>query len=459
MKLNKKYLSIIMITLVVIISIFNNNVSAKNFNETDKLTFEEIFPDPNFAKLIANNLNKEIFDIVQEEDLLKVEYLDLTTSRNKYDIEDIYDITGIGLLKNIKYIDLSNSYIISIPDEIENLSKVETLNFNNNQLVYISDNLNKLPNLKRIDFSRRNHNLTSNLLNFKYEKDFIYSNVPVKYLPQSKIRYNKNGAPILIEVIKPDLSNKKGIEIGGNLETENLYKFSKNNSLVELKLNELPTYLYDEYYHANEGSEVIYGSNGELVKVLGNYEYYCNLDDYLINGKYPNGKYKGNYSEFSILKDNETTERVKLYSGIYSGYFTTYGDYWPVIPSSDTASNSDPVPNRPNHSAYYGDRIGTRNNKLKIGDVAPRRSLEIPYGTRLYVTVQASDTNGSGRITKEMTVKDIMGASQPILDIWRWDNPDWFTGEPRNPDDLYFGQKYSKYLSFSNRNNYFSIIN
>lgn len=107
-------------------------------------------------------------------------------------------------------------------------------------------------------------------------------------------------------------------------------------------------------------------------------------------------------------------------------------------------------------SAYYGDRIGTRNNKLKIGDVATRPSDNIPYGTQLTVTVRASDTNGSGQITKTMTVRDIMGATAPILDIWRWDSPEWFKGTPQRPNDIYFGQTYNKDRSFPNTSNFFT---
>ena len=55
-----------------------------------------------------------------------------------------------------------------------------------------------------------------------------------------------------------------------------------------------------------------------------------------------------------------------------------------------------------------------------------------------------------------MRVRDIMGATKPVLDIWRWDNPDWFTGKPHNPNDVYFGKKYTKYTSFSNKNNFYT---
>jgi len=83
------------------------------------------------------------------------------------------------------------------------------------------------------------------------------------------------------------------------------------------------------------------------------------------------------------------------------------------------------------HRSYYGDRIGTQNNKLKIGDAA--------YGTTLTVTVLSSDTNGSGTIIKSMKKRDIMGGTKPVLDIWRWNNPEWFNGTAQNPNDLYFG--------------------
>lgn len=388
---------------------------------------------------------------MSKEDLGKIKYLSLSEARNDLVVKDIFDITGIGILINLEKIDLQNSYIISLPDEIENLSKLEKLNLNNNQIVYVSENISKLDKLKEVsiyDYSLKNK-----------KEEVNVGNVPVKFLPQSEITFNEKGAPTITKVVKPNLLTYRGNEIGGNLTVENPKKFSDIDLFLEKSFKQLPIFKYNECYTAREGAVAIYGSNGELVRVRGNYEYESDLEKYIIDGNYSNGRYIGKYSEFSVMRNNDIKYNELLRSTTYRGYFTTYGDYWPAIPTYDTDSNRDPVPNRPNHSSYYGDRIGTRNNKLRIGDAAPRREFNIPYNTKIMVTVQASDTNGSGTITKEMTVRDIMGATAPVLDIWRWDNSEWFSGTPQNPYDLYFGQRYSEYLSFSNQNNYFYILN
>lgn len=70
--------------------------------------------------------------------------------------------------------------------------------------------------------------------------------------------------------------------------------------------------------------------------------------------------------------------------------------------------NIDPVPDSPKGPCNYGDRIGTRNNQLRIGDVAVKESVKVDYDSCINVTIQASDTNGHGTIDRNMRVRDIM---------------------------------------------------
>jgi hypothetical protein len=115
---------------------------------------------------------------------------------------------------------------------------------------------------------------------------------------------------------------------------------------------------------------------------------------------------------------------------------------------------ANPVPNPPNGPSNYGDRIGTQNNKLYKGDVATRPSDNVTYGASLSVTIVPADTGAASNITKTMYKKDIMGATTPILDIFRWDQPDWWNGTPQAPNDLCFNKKYNANLSFPSTSNY-----
>ena len=48
-------------------------------------------------------------------------------------------------------------------------------------------------------------------------QDLLSGNVPVKFIPQSDITFDSNGAPILTNVVKSISAPKGAIEIGGNL--------------------------------------------------------------------------------------------------------------------------------------------------------------------------------------------------------------------------------------------------
>jgi len=281
-------------------------------------------------------------------------------------------------------------------------------------------------------------------------------NVPTEYIPNSEITFDSEGTFTVTDLAKSVTAPKSatsstGNEVGGNLADLDPKAQEIRNAESQRLLESLPVYTYEDYYIAAEGAVAQYDQDGQLICVLGDYEYYSTLDQYKINGILPDGTYKGTFGQFSI----STTRALK----IIKGKFTTYGNKWPAIPTSDTASNADPVPTRGTtlieHLAYYGDRIGTQDNKLKIGDVATRQSDKIPYNTVLTVTVLAADT-GSTDITKNMRVRDEMSATVPVLDIWRWDQPEWFTGVAQAPNDLYFNKKYSKNLSFTNTGNYFT---
>jgi hypothetical protein len=277
--------------------------------------------------------------------------------------------------------------------------------------------------------------------------DIELGNVPAEYIPNSEITFDSEGVFVVTDVVQSvaDSASRNtsvGIEVGGNLADDIVI------SRAQDALESLPIYTYDEYYVAGNGAVVQYDQEGKFIRVCGDYEYYSTIDQYKTNGVLPDGTYKGTFGEFSII----TTRATKT---VY-GKFTTYGNYWPAISQSAYPNcNTDPVPNPPNGPSDYGDRIGTNNKKLSIGAVATRPSDNIPFGASLSVTVVAADT-GSTNITKTMYKYDIMGATTPVLDIWRWDQPDWWSGKATAPDNLYFNKKYSTSLSFTSTSNYWT---
>lgn len=282
-------------------------------------------------------------------------------------------------------------------------------------------------------------------------------NVPATFSPGATLTFDADGDyKVSYPAYRASTSENSGVEIGDNLEDENPEAYEAANKARADKLSELPVYTYEEYYIAGEGAVATYDQNGELIRVRGNYTYHSTLDQYLVNGVLPDGKYVGTYGEFAQwTSSNENKNSTATARQTQTGRITTFGDYWPKIDKTEWPDcNTDPVPNYGGKGPNYGDRIGTRNNKLYVGDVALKSRTQVPYDSNIKVTIQASDTDGHGRITKTMRVRDTMSSSaNSILDIFRWDDPEWFTGKPQRPNDLYFGQKYDTQLSFPNTDN------
>ncbi|MDO4668593.1 MAG: hypothetical protein Q4A63_02125 [Butyricicoccus pullicaecorum] len=290
--------------------------------------------------------------------------------------------------------------------------------------------------------------------------NFPESNVPKTFTPGASITFDAEGNYKVTRIAKPaPISNGNGTEIGGLPTPEEQKIIDEENEKTIAKFDALPVYYYEQAYVAKEGAVAQYDQHGNLIRVRGDCDYYSTLDQYRVDGSLPDGKYVGTYFTFSeMTEDSDTKAGARIKS--QSGRITTYGDYWPVIDRDKYPDcNTDPVPDSPKGPRNYGDRIGTKNNQLRIGDVALKKSTEVPYDTKVKVTIQESDTNGQGTLHKNMRVRDIMNEkSDSILDIWRWDSPEWFEGTPQRPDDLYFGHPYSETLSFENTNNSWSVI-
>src|SRR5699024_10055700 len=107
-------------------------------------------------------------------------------------------------LKKLKYLDLSNSDLKSVPAFLMNLNELETLKLNDNKISILPKSINKLKGLKYLDVS---------------------TNIKIKSLPESiselenlehlnlKNNYNLTKLPDLI----------------GNLENLNLLHYSSNS--------------------------------------------------------------------------------------------------------------------------------------------------------------------------------------------------------------------------------------
>ena len=277
-------------------------------------------------------------------------------------------------------------------------------------------------------------------------------NVPTECIPNSEITFGSEGVFAVTSVVKsipaPESWNSSpGVEVGGNLAEQDPEAYAVRSANAQGVLESLPVYTYEDYYIAGEGAVAQYDQDGQLIRVRGEYKYFSTLDQYRVNGNLPSGTYIGNFGQFSTVVTRGVTTMY--------GKITTFGDKWPAISQSTYPNcNTDPVPNPPNGPSNYGDRIGTRNNKLYIGDVATRPDDNVAYGASLFVTIVAADTGYGSNITKMMYNKDKMGADTPILDIFRWDQPNWWTGTPAAPNDTYFNKKYSTTLSFPSTSNY-----
>lgn len=460
MKFSKTFLSITLMGSMLFSSAGAAYAGSQTPAPEDPLTFEQLFPDPYFAELIAHHAGCEISDIAEQEALDRITCLTAFDNDQKI-VEDVFDLTGIGSLQNLEEIDLSGMAIASIPSEIGELEFLRKADFSDNQIVYVSAELVKLEDLEELHLDRNRIgafpdglSALPNLTDYTAEEqDTSLGNVPVRFIPQSRITFREDGEPVLTEVSKsvPD-PRGAGVDLDALLGSR---ERSEEEDKKWTPIEELPVYRYEESYVAAEGTVAQYGSGGSLCHVWGDCEYTCNIEQYEVDGELPDGRFISDFSEFS----QETIPSRAASSTKKSGVFTTYGEDWPTLSSKYPKPDNGKIPSSWGLSAAeLGQRVGTKDNVLQIGDVAVKSDIYRAAGfdAAIEVTVMASDTNGSGQITHTMYIRDKMSSSvKAVLDIWRWDNPDWFTGESQSPNNKLFGQKWNSNLSFENKNNYF----
>ena len=81
---------------------------------------------------------------------------------------------------------------------------------------------------------------------------------------------------------------------------------------VDDMVERLPVFEVKDYYIAKSGARAQYGSEGEFVRVRGDYDYISDIDKYKVKGEYKNGIYKGNFTDFTTYTELEDDNITRL---------------------------------------------------------------------------------------------------------------------------------------------------
>lgn len=309
--MKRRILAFIMIFLFA--SLFSITIFAEqNKSVSDKkLTYEDMFLDSNMAKLVATYTDSNVSDVVDRKKLNEIRILS-NNYKDKKVVDTLFHLSGIANLKNLEKIDLSGMKIISIPDEIKDLKSLKYIDLSNNKLVYVSDFVYTLPSLTELHIDNNNLNMNLSTPIAKNIKKYSYSNqnkmmgnVAIDFIPQSSITYNSKGEPILTEVVKAAHVLPGEKELDG-VEWEDY--IPQVDDMVE----RLPVFEVKDYYIAKSGARAQYGSEGEFVRVRGDYDYISDIDKYKVKGEYKNGIYKGNFTDFTTYTELEDDNITRL---------------------------------------------------------------------------------------------------------------------------------------------------
>lgn len=130
----------------------NNSTAEKSADSGDKSLGRiiDIFPDEVLAKTVRDSCGKiSIEQNVTQNDLDKITYISIAGSNN-----DIYDLTGIGYLRNVESIALISCYKnTTLPDELYFLPKLEAINIMSGNLTALSPLLGNLISLTYLGIS------------------------------------------------------------------------------------------------------------------------------------------------------------------------------------------------------------------------------------------------------------------------------------------------------------------
>lgn len=120
--------------------------AAVNEFEVGVTTFAQQFPDPDFALAVALKCGKTVDEPITELDIANASFLRLTGN--------FKDVTGIGILTSLSYLDISGNPVVSLPEEIGNLKSLRTLKATETKLQTLPESIGDLPNLNLLDVSR-----------------------------------------------------------------------------------------------------------------------------------------------------------------------------------------------------------------------------------------------------------------------------------------------------------------
>ena len=161
--------------------------------------FYGLFADKAFADAVLSSLGADSknpdWSIVTKE---AVEELTAV-----YCTEDgaVSDITGVSNLKSLKYLNLANQNVRTLPEEITQLSELECINLFNNGITVYPSVLNEVPSLKQAVLSYNlltdasgisggiTAELSGNLLNTDDcgSQRYLYSDMPIVYSADTKL--------------------------------------------------------------------------------------------------------------------------------------------------------------------------------------------------------------------------------------------------------------------------------
>ena len=299
--MKRRILAFIMIFLFA--SLFSITIFAEQNKSISnkKLTYEDMFLDPNLAKLVATYTDSNVSDVVDRKKLSEIRILS-NNYKDKKVVDTLFHLSGIANLKNLEKIDLSGMKIISIPDEIKDLKSLKYIDLSNNKLVYVSDFVYTLPSLTELHIDNNNLNMNLSTPIAKNIKKYSFSdqnteigNVPEKFIPQSNITFGAKAAHVL-----PGEKELDGVEWEDYIPQ------------VDDMVERLPVFEVKDYYIAKSGARAQYGSEGEFVRVRGDYDYISDIDKYKVKGEYKNGIYKGNFTEFTTYTELEDDNITRL---------------------------------------------------------------------------------------------------------------------------------------------------
>ena len=149
--MKKKWQTLFLNCLLILFVFFMGSVALEGA-EVDN-TYSELFEDQNLGRIVAAINNKGLDDLARHEELDKITKVVILDGKLSNDFQ-IVSIEGIGYLKNLKHLEITNNRIKEIPKEIGKLKKLNSLNLNHNEIVAIPEEIGGAYNLNEIQLNQ-----------------------------------------------------------------------------------------------------------------------------------------------------------------------------------------------------------------------------------------------------------------------------------------------------------------